>query len=85
MNFIRRLQLLWEIVKHRKTPWVVRLLLVGGFVYILLPFDLIPDHFLIVGWLDDLALAVVLVAAALKWTPETLLADIIKKTKEKND
>lgn len=82
MIIIRRLQLLWAVFKHKKTPWVVRLLLILGFAYVLLPFDLIPDHLLIVGWMDDLALAIVLVAAALKFTPEDLLDRLGNKDKD---
>lgn len=77
MTLLKRVQLLWSIFKHKQTPWVVRFLLVAGFVYILLPFDIIPDSMLLVGWMDDLALAIVLVAAAMKFTPEALLAKLL--------
>ncbi len=79
MTLIRRAQLLWALLRHKQTPWVVRLLLVAGFVYVLLPFDVIPDSILLVGWMDDLALAIVLVLAAMKFTPEALLARLMDK------
>jgi uncharacterized membrane protein YkvA (DUF1232 family) len=83
MIIIRRLQLLWSIFKHKQTPWVVRLILLLGFAYVLLPFDLIPDNLVIVGWMDDLALAIIMVAAAFKFTPEELLKRIIHKNDSK--
>ncbi len=79
MSIMTRLRLLWALIRNKQTPWVVRLLLVAGFAYILLPFDLIPDHLLIMGWMDDLALAIVLVATALKFTPEVLLTKLLDK------
>ncbi len=79
MSVLKRLELLWEVFKNKQTPWVVRLIFVAGFAYILLPFDLIPDNVLVLGWLDDLALAIVLIAAALKFTPEELLARLVVK------
>ena len=82
MIILRRLQLLWAVFRHKKTPWVVRILLLFGFAYILLPFDLIPDHLLFVGWMDDLALAIVLVMAALKYTPEAVLRQLVHKDKK---
>ncbi len=85
MTIMKRFMLLWAIMKHKQTPWVVRLLLVAGFIYILLPVDFIPDNFIIVGWMDDLALAIVLVAAALKFTPEELLAKLIARIHKEDE
>ena len=85
MSIIRRLQLLWALFKHKQTPWVVRLFLLAGFAYILLPVDVIPDNLVIMGWMDDLALAIVLVAAAFKFTPEELLAKLMAKIYKGDD
>ena len=79
MIILRRLQLIWAIFTHKQTPWIVRLILIAGFAYILLPIDFIPDTIVFAGWMDDLALAIVLVAAALKFTPEELLTNLIDK------
>lgn len=83
MIILRRLQLLWTVFKHKQTPWVVRFILLLGFAYVLLPFDLIPDNLVIMGWMDDLALAIVLVAAALKLTPEKLLSQLTRESDKK--
>ncbi len=85
MIILRRLQLVWSVFKNKKTPWVVRFILLAGFAYILLPFDLIPDNLMLVGWMDDAALAIVLVATALKFTPEELLAKLVKNNNKKDD
>lgn len=85
MMIWNRLRLVWAIFKNKQTPWVVRLILLVGFAYIFMPFDIIPDNLMIVGWIDDVALAIVLVAAALKFTPEELLVNLVTKIKKKDE
>lgn len=48
----------------RQTPWYVKLILVAGLLYILSPFDLIPEWVPVAGVLDDLALAALLITWA---------------------
>lgn len=36
-----------------KTPWASIIAIVAIVLYVILPFDLIPDFFLFFGWLDD--------------------------------
>ena len=52
------------VFMSRKTPWYVKLLLVAGLVYVLSPYDLIPEWVPVFGMLDDLALAALLIAWA---------------------
>jgi len=46
------------------TPWYVKLLLGAGLVYILSPYDFIPEWIPVFGILDDVALAALLIAWA---------------------
>jgi len=48
----------------RETPFYVKLILGAGLLYIISPYDLIPEWIPVVGVLDDLALAALLVAWA---------------------
>ncbi len=41
--------------------------------------DIFPDHILLAGWLDDIALAVVLYILALKITPEALIKKLVEE------
>lgn len=61
----------WELIQHaaavfvsRETPWYVRVILGAGLLYIISPYDLIPEWFPVVGIMDDLALAALLIAWA---------------------
>lgn len=47
-----------------KTPWYVKVLLGGGLIYVLSPYDLIPEWIPVFGVLDDIALVAVLIAWA---------------------
>ncbi len=48
----------------RETPLYVKLLLAGGLLYVISPWDLIPEWVPMVGILDDFALAALLIAWA---------------------
>jgi len=48
----------------RETPLYVKLILGAGLLYALSPYDLIPEWIPVVGVLDDLALAALLIAWA---------------------
>jgi uncharacterized membrane protein YkvA (DUF1232 family) len=48
----------------RETPLYVKLILGAGLLYAVSPYDLIPEWIPVVGVLDDLALAALLIAWA---------------------
>jgi uncharacterized membrane protein YkvA (DUF1232 family) len=48
----------------KETPRHVKLILVAGLLYIISPYDLIPDWIPVIGVIDDLGLAALLIA----WT-----------------
>ena len=48
----------------KETPIQVKLILAAGILYILSPYDLIPEWMPVVGVLDDLALAALLITWA---------------------
>ncbi len=52
------------VFTSRKTPWYVKLLLGTGLVYIVSPYDIIPEWVPVFGILDDVALAAVLITWA---------------------
>ncbi|MDW7772343.1 MAG: DUF1232 domain-containing protein [Desulfobulbaceae bacterium] len=62
---------LWGLIRHTAavfmsplTPLYVKVLLAAGLLYILSPYDLIPEWLPIIGIMDDFALAALLIA----WT-----------------
>jgi len=69
-----------DLIRHavavflaRETPLYVKAVLAAGLLYILSPYDLIPEWVPVVGLLDDLALAALLIgwAARFRVPPRT--------------
>ena len=53
-----------NVFVSRETPWYVKLILGAGLLYIVSPYDLIPEWTPVLGVMDDLALAALLIAWA---------------------
>ncbi len=66
--FYRRLQ------QHPQTPRFAKALLWLAIVYVMMPFDLIPDFLPIIGQLDELVIIPLLLYFALKLTPIDVIA-----------
>lgn len=68
LNIFKRL---WGMLRHTlavflasETPLHVKILLAAGLLYAVSPYDLIPEWIPVVGVLDDLALAALLISWA---------------------
>lgn len=55
-----------RLLCRRDTPWTVKAILVVAILYLLSPFDLVPDWILGLGLLDDLAIVSLLVGLAIR-------------------
>jgi len=53
-----------SVFMARETPLYVKFILGAGLLYVLSPYDLIPEWVPVVGVLDDLALAALLISWA---------------------
>jgi uncharacterized membrane protein YkvA (DUF1232 family) len=58
-----------------RVPWYARLLAICVVAYALSPIDLIPDPIPVLGYLDDLVLLPLGIAAVLKLIPPEVLAE----------
>ena len=74
-NFLLRF---WAMVRHSKkiflaetTPRYVKIILGLGLLYCLSPLDFIPEWIPVLGLMDDLALAALLIAWASGFAPPT--------------
>lgn len=78
LYFWSRIQSWARLLFRRDTPWKVKAILGVAIIYLLSPFDLVPDWIIGFGMLDDLAVVSFLVAWALK------IADTNKKQNTNN-
>jgi uncharacterized membrane protein YkvA (DUF1232 family) len=71
-NFIR---LYWRLLHDGRVSIWPKALLLGALVYVLLPFDLVPDFIPGFGQIDD----VVIVIAAARWFIEWCPPDVVRE------
>jgi uncharacterized membrane protein YkvA (DUF1232 family) len=64
-----------RVAFDERTPRRATALVLGLVAYLLVPVDVLPDLALGVGWLDDLALGLVVRQAVLGSVPEDVVAD----------
>ena len=57
LGLAQKTQQLWNYFSSGKASGSDKALVLGALVYIISPFDLIPDAIPVIGWLDDLGLA----------------------------
>jgi uncharacterized membrane protein YkvA (DUF1232 family) len=58
--FLGDLVAMARLVRDRRAALWAKLLVLASMVYVVLPFDAVPDLAPIIGWLDDIGLVVVL-------------------------
>src|SRR5690242_10610191 len=66
---------LYLTARHPRTPWYATVLAAAVVAYALSPFDLIPDFIPVVGYLDDLIIVPLGIAAVLRLVPADVLAE----------
>jgi uncharacterized membrane protein YkvA (DUF1232 family) len=66
LNLLSRVQYWGRLLFKRDTPWKVKAILAAAILYLLSPFDLVPDWIMGFGFLDDLTVISFLVAWAIR-------------------
>jgi uncharacterized membrane protein YkvA (DUF1232 family) len=66
---------LFLALKRKDTPLLAKILIGIAVCYALSPIDLIPDFIPVIGLLDDVLLLPLIIAAAIKLTPPSVIAD----------
>ncbi|HWT72091.1 MAG TPA: DUF1232 domain-containing protein [Oxalicibacterium sp.] len=73
--FSRDAVVLWHACRHPGTPKRIRIGALLLVLYLLSPIDLIPDTFLLFGWMDDVTLACFLMPVLIRFLPAAVKAD----------
>lgn len=68
-------------LKDKETPWPAKIFAALTIAYALSPIDLIPDFIPVIGYLDDLLILPLLVAATIKFIPAEKLEECREKSK----
>ncbi len=69
----------WYAWRNPALRWPGKLVLALMALYLVSPIDIVPDTLPLLGWLDDFALAAIILPLMLKLLP----ADVLREAKEK--
>ncbi len=78
-SLLSQFKAMWRLYRNvsrdPRTPSIAKVLPWLSLIYILMPFDVIPDIFPLVGWVDDLGMIPLLIWIALQFVPPHIKAD----------
>jgi len=68
-------RLIINLMRDRRVPFRAKLIVPAAIVYILLPFDIVPDFVPVSGWIDDILVTLVAGGMFLSMTPKDVLME----------
>jgi uncharacterized membrane protein YkvA (DUF1232 family) len=71
-------RLVFRLMMDRRVPLVTKLIPPAGIVYLILPYDLLPDILPALGRIDDLIVIVLSIALFLVAAPRAVVAELIR-------
>jgi len=71
----REIQVYRLVLRHKRTPWITRVILAAALAYALSPIDLIPDWLPVVGHVDDILIVPLLVWVGMRFVPPGVLEE----------
>jgi uncharacterized membrane protein YkvA (DUF1232 family) len=78
-QFIRTLQLVWRLLNDARVPTLPKLVIPGTLIYVVSPVDIVPDFFLGLGQLDDVAIFALGIALFIELCPRKLVEEHRKR------
>lgn len=77
LNFSRGIRrhvfLIRTVARHARTPWLARWCVLAAVLYLLMPFDLVPDVLPLLGQLDDTLIIPALLVLAYRLIPQDVI------------
>jgi len=73
----------WLLLKDQRTPKLSKILVLAALIYLIWPFDLIPDIIPFAGLLDEVIIIPILFYIATKFIPKNVVEDNKLKAKGK--
>lgn len=65
-RFFKNGAMYFKLFMHRDTPWSIKAIILAALLYLISPYDLLPDWILGIGIIDDFVLVSLLVGLAIK-------------------
>ena len=67
--------------KDKQIPLYVKVIPVLLVLYLLIPFDIVPDFIPVLGYLDDVAIALLALALVIKLTPAQVVLEMLRQAR----
>lgn len=80
----RYVKVYWLLLKDPRTPKISKIMVLAAIIYLVWPFDLIPDLIPFAGLVDELIIIPLLFYVATKFIPKSVVEDNMRKAKGKN-
>lgn len=74
-QIIRNIRLVWRLLRDPRVPSWVKMIIPAAILYILFPIDLLPDLFVGLGQMDDLAIIALAILLFLQLVPASILKE----------
>ena len=82
-RLIRRLRievrLYWDLFRDKRTPRISKILIIGAVIYLVWPFDLIPDFIPFAGFVDEIIIIPTLFYLATLFIPKSVVNEYKNK------
>jgi uncharacterized membrane protein YkvA (DUF1232 family) len=82
-EFLNQVRLVWYLLRDPEVPWYLKLLPAAGFIYFLIPTDLLPDLFPVLGQVDDLAILMASSKVFIELSPPQLVAHYLRLMRQR--
>ncbi len=75
----QRIAFLKSLIVDHRIPWFIKIIPVLLIVYLASPIDLIPDFVPVLGYLDDVVIALAALALLIRLTPGAVIDDLMRQ------
>jgi uncharacterized membrane protein YkvA (DUF1232 family) len=78
----RKLTFFRLMLGDTRIPFYVKAIPIGLVAYLSIPFDIIPDFVPVLGYLDDVAIALLALVLIIKLSPRQVVTELLQKAEE---
>ena len=75
---LAQVELTWRLLRDPRVPMLTKAIPVGAILYVLSPFDLIPDFFIGIGQIDDIGILI----GAMRLFESAAPGDVVEELKQ---
>jgi uncharacterized membrane protein YkvA (DUF1232 family) len=81
-GLVEDLRLAWRLMQDERVPWLTKVIPVAAVVYVISPIDFIPDFFLGLGQLDDIAILLLALKTFISLSPQSVVDQYLSSFKK---